>query len=66
MRIRGIEALAGGSGEAVKTGDAVAPLTRPHAEPFVANQDLVAHLAHNWPRSVAPRAFHDVLRGLPR
>ena len=28
MRIRGIEALAGGSGEAVKTGDAVAPLTR--------------------------------------
>lgn len=44
----------------------VAPLTRPHAEPFVANQDLVAHLAHNSPRSVAPRAFHDVLRGLPR
>ncbi|KWR85725.1 MAG: hypothetical protein COC14_09655 [Burkholderiaceae bacterium] len=45
---------------------AVAPLTPARAEPFVANQDLVAQLEHNRPRSVAPRAFHDVLRGLPR
>ncbi|GMG92317.1 hypothetical protein SGO26_27315 [Cupriavidus metallidurans] len=45
---------------------AVAPLTRSHAEPFVANPDPVARLAHNWTRSIEPGAIRDVLKGLPR